>query len=68
MKYENNLKDGNAVSENLLESIAGGQYRLDRISKEDASIILEAQKQTKNNDLKVIVNSNTGIFYKVTEV
>lgn len=61
------LNGENEISDSFLDSVSGGKCVLERISREDASIILEAQKQTGDKSLMVVVGTN-GLFYKVKEV
>ena len=61
------LSGANEISGDFLDSVSGGKCVLERISKEDAGIILEAQKQTEDKSLMVVVGTN-GLFYKVKEV
>lgn len=67
MDTEKPLNGANGISDDFLDSVSGGKCVLERISREDASIILEAQKQTKDKSLMVVVGTN-GLFYKVKEL
>lgn len=67
MNTEKHLNGENEISDDFLDSVSGGKCVLERISSEDASIILEAQKQTGDKSLMVVVGTN-GLFYKVKEV
>ncbi len=67
MNKEKSLNGTNEISDDFLDSVSGGKCVLERISREDAAIILEAQKKTEDKSLMVVVGTN-GLFYKVKDV